>query len=44
MSKKLTSLSALGGLVYSTDAGRHCPECEQPEAQCICAEGEAVKR
>ena len=38
MSKKLTSLSALGGLVYSTDAGRHCPECEQPEAQCACAE------
>jgi len=29
-------LSSLGGLVYSTDAGRMCPGCRQPVAQCIC--------
>ena len=36
MAKKLTSLSALGGLVYSTDGGRHCPECSQPLDACTC--------
>ncbi|MDT4870008.1 putative protein YciH [compost metagenome] len=36
MVKKASSLSALGGLVYSTDAGRHCPDCGQPVAACIC--------
>ena len=25
-----------GGLVYSTDAGRMCPACRQPIAQCAC--------
>ena len=25
-----------GGLVYSTDAGRMCPDCRQPIANCIC--------
>ncbi len=25
-----------GGLVYSTDAGRMCPVCRQPIAQCSC--------
>ena len=25
-----------GGLVYSTDAGRMCPNCRRPIAQCIC--------
>ena len=29
-------LSSLGGLVYSTEAGRMCPACRQPVAQCIC--------
>ena len=29
-------LSDLGGLVYSTDAGRMCPDCRQPMAQCVC--------
>ena len=29
-------LSGLGGLVYSTDAGRMCPDCRQPTANCIC--------
>ena len=23
-------------LVYSTDAGRMCPQCQQPHAQCTC--------
>jgi len=26
-----------GGLVYSTDAGRMCPVCRRPAAQCRCA-------
>ncbi|WP_027590952.1 translation initiation factor Sui1 [Pseudomonas sp. RL] len=38
MAKKLTSLSALGGLVYSTDGGRHCPDCNQPLGACVCKE------
>lgn len=38
MAKKLTSLSALGGLVYSTDGGRHCPDCSQPLDACICGQ------
>lgn len=25
-----------GGLVYSTEAGRMCPVCRQPVAQCTC--------
>lgn len=25
-----------GGLVYSTEHGRMCPTCRQPEAQCAC--------
>jgi translation initiation factor 1 len=25
-----------GGLVYSTESGRMCPECRQPLAQCTC--------
>lgn len=28
--------AATGGLVYSTDAGRMCPACRQPVAQCTC--------
>ncbi|QNA87893.1 translation initiation factor Sui1 [Massilia sp. Dwa41.01b] len=27
---------ANGGLVYSTDGGRMCPECRQPLSQCAC--------
>ncbi|PKO32954.1 MAG: stress response translation initiation inhibitor YciH [Betaproteobacteria bacterium HGW-Betaproteobacteria-9] len=33
-----SKLSSLGGLVYSTDAGRMCPGCRQPVAQCICGQ------
>ncbi|RLM40554.1 stress response translation initiation inhibitor YciH, partial [Haloarcula sp. Atlit-47R] len=36
MVKKASSFSALGGLVYSTDSGRHCPDCGQPVDACIC--------
>lgn len=36
--KKANSFAALSGLVYSTDSGRHCPVCEQPQDDCICAE------
>jgi translation initiation factor 1 len=32
----MKSRSPSGGLVYSTEAGRMCPECRQPVAQCIC--------
>jgi translation initiation factor 1 len=32
---------ATGGLVYSTDAGRMCPACRQPVAQCRCAKAGA---
>ncbi|QIE26481.1 putative protein YciH (plasmid) [Caballeronia sp. SBC1] len=28
--------SAKGGLVYSTDGGRMCPECRQALAACVC--------
>ena len=27
-----------GGLVFSTEQGRMCPDCRQPVAQCACAE------
>ncbi len=32
----MKSRSATGGLVYSTDAGRMCPACRKPVAQCVC--------
>ncbi|MDP1530092.1 translation initiation factor Sui1 [Rhodoferax sp.] len=32
MKNKLLS----SGLVYSTDSGRMCPKCRQPQAQCSC--------
>lgn len=35
MAKK-SSLSDLGGLVYSTDTGRTCPVCRQPVVECCC--------
>lgn len=33
--------TSTGGLVYSTDSGRMCPECRRPANACACA---AVKR
>ena len=49
MAKKASSFSALGGLVFSTDAGRHCPDCSQPVDTCICKqqtlpEGDGIAR
>ncbi|MCW3147082.1 translation initiation factor Sui1 [Stutzerimonas stutzeri] len=49
MAKKTTSLAGLGGLVYSTDTGRHCPECGQPVDACVCKrtlipEGDGIAR
>ena len=32
----MKSRAPLGGLVYSTDAGRMCPACRRPVAQCAC--------
>ena len=32
-----------GGLVYSTDAGRMCPACRQPVAQCSCLASAAAR-
>ena len=31
-----------GGLVYSTEAGRMCPVCRQPIAQCICKQARTI--
>jgi translation initiation factor 1 len=28
--------ASTGGLVYSTDGGRMCPECRRPLAECAC--------
>lgn len=33
---RLQRTSGLGGLVYSTEAGRMCPACRQAVADCIC--------
>jgi len=30
------SLSDLGGLVYSTELGRTCPDCRKALAECVC--------
>lgn len=49
MTKKASSFAALGGLVYSTDAGRHCPDCGKSVDACICKqqvipEGDGIAR
>jgi translation initiation factor 1 len=38
----MKSFSELGGLVYSTDAGRMCPGCRQPVAQCLCKQSKPL--
>ena len=35
---------ASSGLVYSTDAGRMCPNCRQPVSACICRQNNAPVR
>ncbi|MDD2609159.1 MAG: translation initiation factor Sui1 [Giesbergeria sp.] len=32
----MKGLASLGGLVYSTEHGRMCPDCRQAQAQCVC--------
>jgi translation initiation factor 1 len=39
----MKSKSISGGLVYSTDSGRMCPQCRQPVAQCRCSAASAVR-
>lgn len=43
MSKKQTGFGGLGGLVFSTDTGRMCPDCRQPADACRCAETAVVQ-
>lgn len=40
--KSLRDLARLGGLVYTTDHGRMCPDCRQPQAQCVCKRAAAI--
>jgi translation initiation factor 1 len=40
--KPLTALGDLGGLVYSTEAGRMCPACRRSAAQCVCKQNAAA--
>lgn len=40
MVKKASSFAGLGGLVFSTDAGRHCSGCSQPLGACRCSQAE----
>ncbi len=35
--------NAAGGLVYSTEGGRMCPACRQPQAQCRCTQQAAAR-
>ncbi|WP_150303035.1 translation initiation factor Sui1 [Pseudomonas saliphila] len=49
MSNKQKGLQALSGLVYSTEAGRMCPDCRQPLDACVCGaptlpEGDGIAR
>lgn len=34
----------LGGLVYSTESGRHCPDCGEVQAKCRCEEQSEAER
>ncbi len=31
-------------LVYSTDQGRHCPQCNRPKTECICKQVSAAPK
>jgi translation initiation factor 1 len=44
MKNKISGLAALGGLVYSTDAGRMCPDCRMPVASCVCKAQAAIPK
>jgi len=34
-------MRSTGGLVYSTESGRMCPDCRRPVAQCACRQAKA---
>ncbi len=36
MKSKFPGLAGPSALVYSTDSGRICPDCQQPVAGCLC--------
>ena len=38
MNNRKKGLESLGGLVFSTDSGRMCPECREAVSACRCAE------
>ncbi|MFA5677587.1 MAG: translation initiation factor Sui1 [Pseudomonas sp.] len=40
MSKRQIGFGSLGGLVFSTDSGRMCPDCRNPQSDCTCAQPE----
>jgi translation initiation factor 1 len=42
--KEANAMNRNRGLVYSTGAGRTCPECRRPVAECRCREKAARKR
>lgn len=42
LNKGFGSLGQLSGLVYSTDAGRTCPECRQAIALCTCKSAKPI--
>jgi translation initiation factor 1 len=35
-------MRSTGGLVYSTEGGRMCPDCRRPVAQCTCRQAKAA--
>jgi len=39
----MKSKGGSGGLVYSTESGRMCPDCRQPLAACTCAGQKAAR-
>ena len=39
----MKSKAGSGGLVYSTEAGRMCPACRHPVAQCSCGQAAAPR-
>ena len=38
----MKSFADRGGLVYSTESGRMCPDCRQPVAQCTCKQNKPL--
>lgn len=38
----MKSNKATGGLIYSTEHGKMCPECRKPLAECVCSRNTAT--